>query len=179
MIILQAIYLMLPAYVANMSPVFLRQLSFLGGPVDFGHSLGGRRIFGDHKTIRGVVSGVIFGIIIVWLQKYFSSAGAPLAILPYGDFSTTDVLLYGLALGGGALGGDLIKSFFKRRFGVEPGKSWPPFDQIDSAIGALVALSPLYIPSLKLVAIIVVVSGLLSVSTNIIGYGLGLRDTWR
>ena len=47
-------------------------------------------------------------------------------------------------MGFGALTGDAIKSFFKRRVNIPPGVSWFPFDQIDYIIGGI-ALSLFYI----------------------------------
>ena len=40
----------------------------------------------------------------------------------------------------GALLGDLVKSFFKRRFGKERGSKWPVADQYDLVVGAFVLL---------------------------------------
>jgi len=37
----------------------------------------------------------------------------------------------------GALIGDIIKSFFKRRIGKKRGQDWIPFDQIDFILGVL------------------------------------------
>ena len=37
----------------------------------------------------------------------------------------------------GALGGDVIESFFKRRAGRNRGEDWIPFDQIDFILGVL------------------------------------------
>jgi len=37
----------------------------------------------------------------------------------------------------GALLGDIVESFFKRRKGIERGKDWIPFDQLDFIIGVL------------------------------------------
>ncbi|KAA0006124.1 MAG: CDP-archaeol synthase, partial [Thermoplasmata archaeon] len=38
----------------------------------------------------------------------------------------------------GALLGDIVESFFKRRVGKERGEDWIPFDQVDFLIGALI-----------------------------------------
>jgi CDP-2,3-bis-(O-geranylgeranyl)-sn-glycerol synthase len=38
----------------------------------------------------------------------------------------------------GALFGDIVESFFKRRIGKERGESWYPFDQLDFVLGALI-----------------------------------------
>ncbi|PIW37162.1 MAG: hypothetical protein COW24_01735, partial [Candidatus Kerfeldbacteria bacterium CG15_BIG_FIL_POST_REV_8_21_14_020_45_12] len=49
------IWLMLPAGVANMSPVLIQNhLMAIAKPVDGGRTLGGKPLFGDHKTWRGL-----------------------------------------------------------------------------------------------------------------------------
>src|SRR5437773_6411567 len=50
--------------------------------------------------------------------------------------------LLGVLFGAGAMAGDSAKSFFKRRLGVEPGRPWIPFDQLDFVLGALVLVAP-------------------------------------
>jgi len=42
-----------------------------------------------------------------------------------------------LSLCTGALLGDIVESFFKRRMGKERGEDWIPFDQLDFVVGAL------------------------------------------
>ena len=99
----------LPAWVANGAPVI-----FGGGePVDLGRKLGGRRIFGDHKTIRGLVAGIAAG---------FIAASAISLFLPY-------LFLTGIMLTLGTHAGDLFGSFVKRRLDKKEGASWSIFDQ--------------------------------------------------
>ena len=43
-----------------------------------------------------------------------------------------------------ALGGDLIKSLFKRQVDIQPGQPWFPFDQCDWLIGVLWLTSQVY-----------------------------------
>src|SRR4051812_27852644 len=50
--------------------------------------------------------------------------------------------LLGAWIGLGALSGDLVKSFAKRRRGILPGQAWIPFDQIDWLLGALAFAAP-------------------------------------
>ncbi|RMD58285.1 CDP-archaeol synthase, partial [Candidatus Woesearchaeota archaeon] len=64
---------MLPAYVANMTPVFARIIfPHWKSPIDFNKKIGGKRILGSHKTWRGLVCGTIAGIIIAYLQYLIS-----------------------------------------------------------------------------------------------------------
>ena len=58
-IIIQALWLILPAYVANASAVLVGG----GIPIDFGKKWkDGHRILGDGKTWRGLFSGVFIGM---------------------------------------------------------------------------------------------------------------------
>lgn len=113
-------------------------------PVDFGFRFRGKRILGSHKTIRGFVCGTVLAIIGAYLQIFFYNTIAwQREVLPI-NYNDVNPLLLGFLLGFGALLGDAVKSFFKRQRGVQPGRSWVPFDQIDYIIGGI-ALSYLYI----------------------------------
>lgn len=61
--VLQALWLFLPAYVANMSPVFTaRMMPWWKAPIDGGRvHKDGQRVMGDGKTWRGLAGGGLFG----------------------------------------------------------------------------------------------------------------------
>ncbi len=139
--VLGAVYFMLPAYVANLSG-----LAFGGGtPVDGGRECkDGRRLIGNGVTWKGLQNGTIIGTLV----------GAVLGIIGtfYGDLSVLtggiiDLHVYGSLIGGlilgflmafGALVGDAVGSFLKRRIGLERGAPAPFMDQLDFVVGALV-----------------------------------------
>jgi CDP-2,3-bis-(O-geranylgeranyl)-sn-glycerol synthase len=81
----------------------------------------------------------------------------------------------------GALTGDLLKSFAKRRIGKEPGESWAGFDQYDFVAGALLFLligNPAWLFTWVTVPVflaILVLSPLLHRAVNIIGYVTGMK----
>lgn len=92
---------------------WLPQLNY---PLDFNKTFRGRRVFGAHKTWRGLIIGVIFGSITgLFLSSLFA----------------------GGLLGVGALVGDAVKSFFKRQLKIDSGHPWFPFDQVDYILSAL------------------------------------------
>src|SRR5205814_475459 len=119
-------------------------------PIDDGATFRGRRLFGDNKTWRGVACAVAGGVACavaggvacavaggvacavagclatVAVQKDVVGDNAGIiAVLPY---SKVNVVLLGLALGGGATLGELPNSFVKRQLGIPPGASawgWP------------------------------------------------------
>lgn len=135
---LKAIYLMLPAYAANMAPVlFRKRLGFLAFPLDFGLEFMGKPLLGPHKTFRGLAAGVAFAVAVAFAQRIFELSGLleSLAVLEYSGW-----LYIGLLMGFGAILGDSMKSFAKRRAGISPGRPWMPFDQLDFAFGSLLFL---------------------------------------
>jgi CDP-2,3-bis-(O-geranylgeranyl)-sn-glycerol synthase len=130
-----AVWLMLPVYMANNCATL-----FGGGrPLDGGRMFtDGKRILGDHKTVNGLVFGSLGGIVVGLLL----AVAAPY-VLPYFDrmlglsFSGATLPII-IAMPIGALAGDSVKSFFKRRLGMREGSMLPVADQLDFVIGALV-----------------------------------------
>jgi CDP-2,3-bis-(O-geranylgeranyl)-sn-glycerol synthase len=121
---------------------FLRPFSY---PVDFGLRFRGKRILGSHKTIRGFLLGTIVAILGVYIQIFlYNTMAWQREILPI-DYTVVNPILLGFLLGFGALFGDAVKSFFKRQWGIQPGKSWAPFDQVDFILGGIF-LSYFYYP---------------------------------
>jgi CDP-2,3-bis-(O-geranylgeranyl)-sn-glycerol synthase len=179
MIILQSLYLVLPAYIANMAPVFAKKLDilkFFSRPVDNGHTFRGQPIFGTHKTWRGFLVGVVSATLIVWLQ-YFLYSFSVFQEISFLNYSEINLWFLGFAMGFGALFGDLIKSFFKRRKKLAPGRPWIPFDQIDFVFGALVFMSPIFIPSWQAILIIILFTPVLHILTNQVGFILKIKNT--
>jgi len=130
--LLTAFLFFLPAGLANMAPIFVSKLPGLKKleyPLDFGLSYKGIRIFGAHKTWRGMISGILFGIV----------CASFIVQIPNFPFSNLNPIIFGFLSAFGALMGDAIKSFFKRRtkVAVAPGKSWFPYDQIDYIVGGI------------------------------------------
>lgn len=177
--ILQSIYLILPAYFANMCPVIfdrLGWLKFLAIPIDGGKMYQSQPLFGAHKTWRGLIAGAIGGVFITALQAYGykSIFFYKLSLL---DYSTLWLQL-GLLGGLGAILGDLIKSFFKRRVGIKSGDAWPIFDQLDFIVGFLVFSSLIFVPNWINVLIICLMTLILHPLSNIISYLIGWKKVW-
>ncbi len=177
--ILTAIWIFLPAGLANGTPVFANKIPVINKinyPLDFYKSYKGIRIFGDHKTFRGLITGIIIAILTTYLQKvgYQESTWLQENILI--NYNEISPIIFGILAGGGALLGDAVKSFFKRRTNIKPGDPWFPLDQIDYIIGGCIFLLPyLYNKPLYIVYIFVFYFLLHIVSTSI-GYLLKLKD---
>ncbi|UCH31761.1 MAG: CDP-2,3-bis-(O-geranylgeranyl)-sn-glycerol synthase [Candidatus Bathyarchaeota archaeon] len=150
-LIAEALVFIFPAYSANAVPVV-----FGGGhPLDFGKTLkDGKPIFGSHKTFKGFFAGLIVGTLVAVGESF---------IFNY------DILL-GFALSFGALLGDLIGAFFKRRLGFAPGAFFPIIDQIDFVLGALL-FSLLISPPTPVISIIILIITIpIHILTNLIAY---------
>ena len=161
--ILKTSYFFLPAGIANMSPVLFKNINFLNHPIN-------KKLFGSHKTYRGIFFGVILAIFISFLQ--FLLTNFNLSLIHYTKFN---FLFVGFLLGAGAMLGDLIKSFFKRRLSIKPGSSFIPFDQLDWILGAIILTFPLIKYSLIQLTSLIIIYGLLHPLINLLGYILKLK----
>lgn len=177
--IIQCIYFMLPAYLANMAPVIAKNLHLaesLAVPVDFNKQWNYKPIFGSHKTFRGFIFGVLFALIIAYIQYtlYDFAFFRSLSLFEYTKFNWYTA---GFLLGFGALFGDLVKSFFKRKLNVEPGQRFIPWDQIDYSVGAILFISLIFFINLYTIIFILIISFIGHILVNHISYYLGLRET--
>lgn len=136
-IIVQAFWIVIPIYVANASAVIVGG----GTPIDFGKTWNdGRRILGDGKTWRGLFAGTFLGMTagfgLAVVASYLSTSEYNfLRLTNFEGFPVMILILFSLCFG--ALLGDVIESFFKRRIGKGRGQDWIPFDQLDFIVGAL------------------------------------------
>ncbi|MFB6101059.1 MAG: CDP-2,3-bis-(O-geranylgeranyl)-sn-glycerol synthase [Haloplanus sp.] len=172
-----ALWAMLPAYVPNNAAV----LAGGGRPIDGGRTFRGRRWLGDGKTWRGTAAGTLAGIVLAEAldairPSVVAALGADLPAFPLRA-------AIGLALG--AMLGDIGASLLKRRLGRARGAAVPGLDQLDFVVGALgcaALLAPTWTLatfSLPRLAVVVVATPLLHVTTNAGAYLLGLKaEPW-
>jgi CDP-2,3-bis-(O-geranylgeranyl)-sn-glycerol synthase len=174
--IIQAVWFLLPAYLANTIPVFVRKLKILDQPVDFNIKFRKKPLFGKNKTFRGFFFGTSAGIITVVFQAAIYDDSAWIRSISLINYNDQSAVFLGFLLGFGALLGDLIESFFKRRVNIAPGQSWIFFDQSDYVIGAF-ALSAIIV-NVKLEVMIagIIISIVLHFISNVIGYYIGVRE---
>ncbi len=172
-------WLFLPAIVANMAPVLVAKMPVLSRwshPLDFHAKIRGRRVLGDHKTIRGLIAGVIVGVIITVLQFSLVTGWPALADKLPQFYKSANPLILGFLLGFGALAGDAIKSFFKRAIDIPSGQTWFPYDQLDSTLGALIAVAFYITFSIGDWAIVIVGGVVVHLVVVSVGYAVGVRD---
>lgn len=160
--LVELLWFMLPAYVANMSPPFTKFWRGWNRPID-------ARLFGSHKTVVGFALGVATGIATAFVQ---SRIGWERSLWPPADWFAV-----GFAMGFGAMAGDAAKSFVKRRIGIAPGRPWIPFDQLDFPVGALLLVAPLVALSWADVATVLVFTFVADIAVNQLAYRLRIRDT--
>jgi len=125
--------------------------------MDMGKSwLDGKRVLGDSKSIEGFVAGVFAG------------------------FATGLVIsdpVRGLLMGFGAMMGDALGSFIKRRLDIAQGEPAPFLDQYSFMLVALL-LSYIagYAPTLDQLVVILIATPILHVSSNYVAYLLKMRQ---
>jgi CDP-2,3-bis-(O-geranylgeranyl)-sn-glycerol synthase len=147
-----------PAYFANAAP-----LVFGGGSaLDRGRTLAdGQPIFGSHKTVRGVVAGIVVGTLVGLAESFID---------PHLVFA-------GFMISLGAVLGDLFGAFVKRRLKVVPGRSFPILDQLDFILGSVLLGYPFFQVGLISILLVVVVTPPIHLATNYGAYRLGIKKT--
>lgn len=150
-------------------------------PIDGGLTLRGRRVFGDHKTIRGFV-GMIPAAAVSFVV-IAAAVGGPEGP-PYDELSLYEYAALGAVAGLGFMAGELPNSFVKRRLGIEPGMAASgrvqaatqfAIDRIDSGVGMLCAVS-LLVPTPPLTwAIVLLVGPSLHWLFSVVMFRLGLK----
>lgn len=149
--IIYPIIYIFPAYAANGIPVIIGNRRKLK-PLDLGKKLNGKRIFGDHKSLWGLVGSLIAGTVVGLIEYPFFPYMLPISIL--------------LAIGTNV--GDLLGSFIKRRINFRSGSSLPLLDQYGFFIFALIFAYPLdHMPNFYGLIFLVILTGIAHVLTNI------------
>ncbi|MFC3958036.1 CDP-2,3-bis-(O-geranylgeranyl)-sn-glycerol synthase [Halovivax cerinus] len=169
-----AFWLMLPAYVPNNAAV----LAGGGRPIDGGRTLGGSRLLGDGKTWRGTAVGTAAGAVLALaLNAVAGDVGSAVGIdLPTFPFAVV------VALPLGAMCGDIAASFLKRRTGRRRGAPFPVVDQLDFVVLALafaVVVAPGWFReafTLPVLAVVLLLTPVLHVGTNVLAYWFGFKD---
>ncbi len=177
--IISCLYFFLPAYFTNMTPPLVKKANvsnFLNKPIDFNKKFNNEPVLGAHKTWRGAISGIIIGILIVYIQKFLYKF-AWIQEISFFNYKEINILLLGLLLCGGAVFGDLLFAFVKRRLKLKPGTKFLPFDQTNYVIGAYIFFSLtsfLKIDNLVWI-ILLILTFFLHIIVNRIGYYLRLH----
>ncbi len=159
--ILDVFLYFLPAYMANMAPCYMagfKVFKALAYPLDMGREwTDGRRILGDGKTLAGIVYGAAIGAAVSLFQG--------------------NTWLLGFVMAIGALTGDIVGSFLKRRIDVDRGDRTPLLDQLDFVVGGLVVLYLVgWAPPPRTMVILLLITPPLHLLMNYVGYALKYKE---
>ncbi len=151
-------------------------------PLDRGRTVGGRPIFGAHKTFRGFVVMVPAAALAFSIVARVAGAGdAQSGLWP---LTSLQYALLGAWAGLGFMAGELPNSFVKRQLGIAPGASarhpiarvWQfAFDRLDSGIGMLLATNLLVPTPWQTWAIVLSIGPLLHWSFSVLLFRLRLK----
>lgn len=179
--LLFAFWFFLPAGVANVAPILALKIPIWKKwktPIDFGKTWNNKPILGKNKTWRGLISGIILATVTLYIQKEFATTTNPSFLSGHSfNYSDINVFLVGPLFALGALLGDLVESFFKRRQNIEAGKAWFPYDQTDYIFGTFIALSPLVILAFSEYLAILFIWFIMHLVFSYIGYRTGFKKT--
>lgn len=152
----------IPLYVANSIPVVVHGRT----PIDLNRKLFGKPIFGKGKTIVGALAGIVSGTLI---------GAVTIIVFPYSLTLVPNYIELAFYLSIGAIVGDLVKSFFKRRFGIGRGEKWVLADQLDFILGGLAFSFIARFPDPWVVVVLFIATFFIHSGTNWGAYKLGLK----
>jgi len=183
----QALWFMFPAMTTGSIAVLLGG----GAPIDgYRKDKNGVRLLGDGKSWAGlgwgILGGVAVGTAMVIIRSFAPTEAKDLLT----DFTPEGPTLLGflgpiIALCFGAMMGDLLFSFGKRRKGLQRGARAPLVDQLDFVIGSWLFLLAFY-PTWTLqtfrawhaIVILILIPGI-HLLTNVVAYKLGKKkEPW-
>lgn len=178
--ILLALWFFIPAGFANVAPVLVAKVPGLRNwntPIDGGKTWQGQPLLGPHKTWRGLLAGVFLATLVLYVQQWLYGQFAAIKYVTDGiDYSLLPTLILGPLFALGALGGDAVESFFKRRRGLKSGQAWVGFDQLDYIIGAIVFTLPVVQLAWAEYLWMVVVWFAIHLIASYVGWLMGLKD---
>jgi len=165
--VFNAIFFVMPTLIANVTPML-----FGGGlPMDFRKNFfDGKRILGNNKTIRGFAAGFIAGFLMGLFSRWL--------LLTQVGVSYNIPITNGFLQGLGAVTGDVVGSFIKRRMNIKSGGSLIVMDQIGFMIfGLLLARIDTIFPW-SYWLIMLPLAGMVHMAANTVGYTMGWKDVW-
>ncbi|MEM5871511.1 MAG: CDP-2,3-bis-(O-geranylgeranyl)-sn-glycerol synthase [Candidatus Aenigmatarchaeota archaeon] len=167
----ETLWILWPAYGANGLCILAKGKR----PIDQGRTWRGKPILGPGKTWEGLILGVVVGAIVGTIQMLaypflpWELSPVALDIIPMSP-------ILGAWLGLGAMIGDIMGSFVKRRLGIPRGKPAPLLDQLDFIFGMLLFLSLISPIKWEWILILVIITPALHLLANFIAYSLKLKN---
>jgi hypothetical protein len=185
MLLARVVWLALPVILAGATHIAVIRRDLWRGlarlPLDAGATFRGRRVLGDHKTVRGAV--VMAGATVAFAggQAALTACWPALRALAFDH--ETHWLPWGLLLGTGYVAGELPNSFLKRQLDVGPGAAAPGLlaplfwlaDQLDSLVGVLCLMALVWVPPLAVAAALMLLTLAVHPAMALVMVALGLK----
>ena len=184
-IIFSSLWYLLPAALGNhnascgnrlwLQGLIKKILAKFSVPIDFGIKIKGKELFGRNKTWRGFIVGIITGVLISGIQALLYYRYNFFQKYTIVDYRYVNFVIFGSLMGAGALIGDLIESFIKRRFNKPSGRPWFPWDQVDWIIGSMLLSSIVFIPAKKTIIVTLILYIIVHLCSDRVVYWLGIK----
>lgn len=164
------LWIILPAYFANgLAPIPKGKRR-----MDFGRKFLGSDLLGGGKTwegfIFGIFSGTLFGVVEIFLYPYLNSVAVSHGFqLPELSFLSVFLVAFG------AMFGDMVGSFIKRRIGIKRGESAPLLDQLDFVFGAFFFVFFILKMSAVSMLLVMTLTPFIHLIACMIGYEIGVK----
>jgi|GEM_PF-77188 len=147
-------------------------LALLTTPLDFGMTWRSKRLFGAHKTWRGLIVMTVASAICFFMIRSLVTK----ELIPI-------ILLHGALLGLGYILGELPNSFMKRQMGITEGRARRGvaalfqylIDQADSVIGVTVVAALLFGLSWQSIFFLLIVGTLVHVIIDVLAHEFGWK----
>jgi CDP-2,3-bis-(O-geranylgeranyl)-sn-glycerol synthase len=182
LVAIDVLWVLIPMYIASATATLPKGR---GPPMDFGHVFArdGRRILGPSKTWSGFLFGSLFALPFALFEAWlYLIAPPPWQIVPSYGATLLAALPLGVLLTFGAMSGDALGSFLKRRLGRDSGARTLLVDQLPFVllpIGLGLAIFPATFGptfwSLEALLWLLVYTLALHAAFNWVGYWVGLK----
>ncbi len=177
----ETLILAIPAFVANMMPVITAKMRIaekLNSPIDGGRTIKNKRILGNNKTWRGLVSAVMGACVVSVIQYlwYSITASAQSDLWIYSSIARA--IFFGSITGVLVIAGDAMGSVIKRQLNIQSGRPFIPLDQTDYMILFLAGTNFIVSWSGNQVVFLLVFALLANTLSNITAYALGIKNTY-
>lgn len=163
------LFLLIPLYVAN-GGAMLAGILFPTPPIDGGKKLpDGQFILGKGKTWSGTIGGIILGTLMGLLIQ--------LLIQPTFEMTGTALFypLFAFLIATGAIVGDMVGSFIKRRLLLASGSASPILDQLDFVVGAYLLTYAFYHPPALEVLVVCAFTIVSHTLSNYLAFKIGFK----
>ena len=180
-VLIRVLWVLTPVYIAN---AFATLPKGWGPSMDFGRNwTDGRRVLGSSKTWSGLLFGTIAAAPFALLEAWLILLAPPnLQLVPHYGPSVLAAVPVAFLLTGGALIGDAVGSFLKRRLGYGSGARVLGLDQLPFVfvpIGLGLALYPaIFVPtffSVEALLWVLLLTVVLHFLFNWIGFRIGTK----